>query len=110
VTKFLQNLYASKPLYILPSSHVSSKSYPALQSSLRTAHPTKTFTIPVSAFSELSSKSNTITLRDIYLKMVVRIRVVSGEKAIEIQKVWRTPREFVEAYEMAGDETRKERM
>lgn len=61
-----------------------------------------TFTTTFATFSALSSKSDTLTLRDVYLKMIMCMRGVSSEKALEIQRRWRTPREFVEAFDSAS--------
>ena len=35
--------------------------------------------------------------------MLMRTRGITGEKALEIQKTWTTPRGFVEALEECGD-------
>jgi crossover junction endonuclease MUS81 len=40
-----------------------------------------------------------LTLRDVFLKMLMCTRGVTGTKAIEIQRRWSTPREFIEAFE-----------
>jgi crossover junction endonuclease MUS81 len=47
----------------------------------------------------MCNKSESMTLRDVYLKMLMCIRGVTGEKAVEIQKNWPTPRALAEAYE-----------
>lgn len=47
----------------------------------------------------MASKTDSLTLRDIFLKMLMCTRGVTGEKALEIQKCWTTPRAFVEALE-----------
>ena len=53
-----------------------------------------------------------MTLRDVYLKMLMCTRGVTGEKALEIQKRWKTPRDFIEAYEKCGggDQGRKRKI
>ncbi|KAF3491218.1 crossover junction endonuclease mus81 [Arthroderma uncinatum] len=61
-----------------------------------------TYTLTYSTFSALSSKSDMLTLRDIFLKMLMCTRGVTGDKALEIQRRWGTPREFVKAFEDAG--------
>ncbi|KAK2831025.1 hypothetical protein FQN49_007074 [Arthroderma sp. PD_2] len=61
-----------------------------------------TYTLTYSTFSTLSSKSDMLTLRDIFLKMLMCTRGVTGDKALEIQRRWSTPREFVKAFEDAG--------
>jgi crossover junction endonuclease MUS81 len=54
------------------------------------------------AFASLASKSDMITLRDVFLKMLMCTRGVTGEKALEIQKRWKTPYHFVKAFEQCG--------
>ncbi|KMU82747.1 crossover junction endonuclease mus-81 [Coccidioides immitis H538.4] len=63
-------------------------------------------------FSALSSKSDMLTLRDLFLKMLMCTRGVTGEKALEIQRRWPTPRQFVEAFEAVdtGDAEGKKRV
>ena len=48
-----------------------------------------------------------MTLRDVFLKMLMCTRGISGDKALAIQKHWGTPRAFMEAFE--GCTTQKER-
>jgi crossover junction endonuclease MUS81 len=50
----------------------------------------------------MASKSEMITLRDIFLKMLMATKGVTGEKALEIQKRWKTPYDFVKAFETCG--------
>ncbi|EGC43701.1 crossover junction endonuclease mus81 [Histoplasma capsulatum var. duboisii H88] len=95
------------PLSIIPSKHLtSSQAYLDLLKRLRsqpsqptTRKPTYTVTFP--NFSSLASKSEMLTLRDLFLKMLMCTRGVTADKALEIQRHWRTPREFVEAFEAA---------
>jgi crossover junction endonuclease MUS81 len=44
--------------------------------------------------------------------MLMCTRGVTGEKAIEIQKVWKTPNEFVKAFEQfgGGEEGKKQKI
>jgi crossover junction endonuclease MUS81 len=50
-----------------------------------------------------------MSLRDVFLKMLMCTRGVTGDKALEIQKKWKTPYAFVEAFEKL-DGSAKERM
>ncbi|EEQ84281.1 crossover junction endonuclease MUS81 [Blastomyces dermatitidis ER-3] len=121
MTKLLRGMYTSasgntgttkpSPLSIIQTKHLtSSQSYLDLVKRLRSqqsqtqAQDTAkrpTFTVTFSAFSSLASKSEMLTLRDIFLKMLMCTRGVTADKALEIQRHWRTPREFVEAFEEA---------
>ena len=104
MTRMLKSIYENKPLHLIPTSALESKTYLPLVTYLRSnpLHKDKTYCITYPSFASLSSKSDTITLRDIFLKMLMCTRSISGEKALAIQKVWPTPRTFVEAFENAG--------
>lgn len=92
-----------KKISVIPTEHLSSsQTYLPLLSRLRTAEPDVTHTITFASFSALSSKSDILSLRDLYLKMLMCTRGVSGDKALEIQRRWPTPREFIEAFEKSG--------
>ena len=65
--------------------------------------------ITYAAFASLASKSDSLTLRDVFLKMLMCTRGMTGDKAIELQKCWKTPRVFIEALEgCAGKKEREE--
>ena len=99
-TKMLQRLYEGKPLYVIPSKVLEQATYLPLLKHLRNTEPEKKHNITFTAFASLASKSDTLSLRDVFLKMLMCTRGVTGPKATEIQKWWKTPVEFVEAYEM----------
>jgi crossover junction endonuclease MUS81 len=98
MTLTLKELYERKPLYVIPTKVITTQNYAPLLEQLRRTQSTTDFHITYSAFSSLSSKSESLTLRDVYLKMLMCTRGVTGEKALEIQKRWKTPSEFLEAY------------
>ncbi|KAJ5386579.1 hypothetical protein N7509_009120 [Penicillium cosmopolitanum] len=99
-----------KKVSFIPSRRLSStQSYLALLDELRAKDPTLTYGVTFSTFSALTSKSDVLSLRDIFLKMLMCTRGVSGEKALEIQRRWQTPRAFVEAY-MALEPQNRETM
>ncbi|PWY92039.1 endonuclease MUS81 [Aspergillus heteromorphus CBS 117.55] len=89
------------PLYLLQTHHLtSSTSYLSTLDTLRSTSPTTpTYAVTVPTFSALTSKSDVLTLRDIFLKMLLCIRGVTGEKALEIQRRWPTPQAFLRAFE-----------
>lgn len=98
MTKLLKQRYERKRLHLIPTKVITTGNYMPLVQHLRTTQPSTDFHITYSAFASLSSKSETLTLRDVYLKMLMCTRGITGEKALEIQKRWKTPIEFVEAY------------
>jgi crossover junction endonuclease MUS81 len=99
MTNMLQGLYQEKSLRVIPSNILHPQTYLPLQTKLRAEKPEQGHYITFSAFSSLCSKSDAMSLRDVFLKMLMCTRGVTGEKALEIQKKWKTPVEFVEALE-----------
>jgi crossover junction endonuclease MUS81 len=96
------------PVALIPSAHLSSQSsYLATLQTLRSTDPSKstTYGVTFSTFSALTSKSDVLTLRDVFLKMLMCTRGVTGEKALEIQRRWPTPRHFIEAFEAVDRES-----
>ena len=102
MTMLLKKLYESKPLHVIPTKVITAQNYLPLLSHLRETKPTTPHYITYPAFASLASKSDIMTLRDIYLKMLMCTKGVTGEKAIEIQKRWKTPYDFVKAFERCG--------
>ncbi|KAF4344443.1 crossover junction endonuclease MUS81 [Fusarium beomiforme] len=101
MTAMLKRTYKSKPLNIIPTRILTSQNYLPLLSHLRESiSPDWYITYP--AFSSLASKSESIILRDVFLKMLMTIKGVTGERALEIQKRWKTPYDFVKAFEACG--------
>ncbi|KAK3334949.1 ERCC4 domain-containing protein [Neurospora tetraspora] len=110
VTYMLKEIYESKPLFVIPTNVLTAKNYLPLVKHLREKEPSKGYYISYPAFASLVSKSEMMTLRDVFLKMLMCIRRLSGEKAIEIQKVWKTPYQLVKAFEECGtDENGKKK-
>jgi crossover junction endonuclease MUS81 len=109
MTNMLQEIYEEKSLHVIPSKVLHPQTYLDLQTKLRAEKPDQGRYVTFSAFSSLCSKSDAMTLRDVFLKMLMCTRGVTGEKALEIQKNWKTPIEFFEALEKT-DGKAKERM
>lgn len=108
MTRLLQCLYEAKPLYVIPTKHLDSQTYLPFVTHLRATQPDRTYNITYPAFTSLASKSDSTTLRDVYLKMLMCTRGLSGEKAIEVQKHWPTPRGLMEALERCEDAKQRE--
>lgn len=90
---------SSTKISLIPSRHISStQSYLSILDTLRAQDPSLTYGVTFSTFSALTSKSDVLSLRDIFLKMLMCTRGVTGDKALEIQRRWQTPRQLVEAY------------
>ncbi|KAK4464185.1 putative crossover junction endonuclease mus-81 [Cladorrhinum samala] len=102
MTKMLQGLYEGKPLHVIPTGVLTAQNYLPLLKKLREKNVEIGHCITYPAFASLCSKSGGMTLRDTFLKMLMCTRGVTGDRAVEIQKVWKTPIEFVEAFEACG--------
>ena len=92
MTKMLKQQYEGEMLSVIPSTQLSSETYLPLLATLDSPHY-----ITYNSFAAMASKTDSLTLRDIFLKMLMCTRGITGEKAIEIQKHWSTPCEFIEA-------------
>jgi crossover junction endonuclease MUS81 len=102
MTMMLKEMYEKKTLYVIPTAVLTAQNYLPLMQHLRETQPAATHHITYPAFASLASKSDMMTLRDVFLKMLMCTRGVTGEKAIEIQKRWKTPYHFVKAFERCG--------
>lgn len=107
MTNMLQQTYEKKGLHVIPSKILHTQTYIPLQTKLRAEQPDQGHYITFSAFSSLCSKSDAMSLRDVFLKMLMCTRGVTGEKALEIQKKWKTPNEFFEALEKMDGKARE---
>ena len=112
LTTLLKSIHESKPLYIIPTTALDTSTYRHLLDDLRTkpAHRDRHYGITFASFESMASKSDTLTLRDVYLKMLMCTRGISGDKALAIQKVWPSPRAFVEAFDYCEDDKQQEGM
>ncbi|KAI1300353.1 hypothetical protein F5Y03DRAFT_233891 [Xylaria venustula] len=102
MTMLLKKQYESKPLLVIPTEIITTRNYLPLLEHLREKQPTVGHYVSYPAFASMASKSDIITLRDVFLKMLMCTKQVTGEKALEIQKRWQTPYEFVKGYERCG--------
>ncbi|KAK4157801.1 hypothetical protein C8A00DRAFT_39809 [Chaetomidium leptoderma] len=102
MTRMLKTVYEGKSLDVIPTRVLTTKNYLPLLKHLRETQPSASHHISYPAFASLASKSNNMALRDLFLKMLMCSKGVTGEKAIEIQKVWKTPNEFIRAFEQCG--------
>jgi crossover junction endonuclease MUS81 len=103
MTKLLKELYENRTLSVIPTPVLTGGNYLPLLKHLRETKAGDSWHITYPAFASLASKSEMMTLRDVFLKMLMCIKGVTGEKAIEIQKKWKTPYNFVKAFEACGD-------
>ncbi|KAL8676021.1 MAG: hypothetical protein Q9186_007413 [Xanthomendoza sp. 1 TL-2023] len=110
MTRTLKEMYESKPLTLLPSSILSPQTYLPLLAHLRTTKPNTSHNITYASFASLASKTDNLTLRDVFLQMLMTTRGLTGDKAIAIQRRWPTPHAFIQAYKKCQSEKEKETM
>lgn len=102
MTAMLKRTYEDKPLNIIPTNILTAQNYLPLLNHLREQQPSTGYYITYTAFASMASKSEMMTLRDVFLKMLMTTKGLTGERALEIQKRWKTPNEFVKAFESCG--------
>lgn len=102
MTEMLKKRYEGQPLRIIPTKVITAQNYLPLVKHLRETQPGANYYISYPAFASLVSKSDLLTLRDLFLKMLMCTRGITGERAMRIQKIWKTPNEFVKAFEQCG--------
>lgn len=110
MTRSLKRMYEQKELYVLPSASLDVATHHKRMSQLREEDPMKIYGFTFSAFCSLCDKSESLTLRDLYLKMLMCMKGVTGDKAIEIQKIWPTPNALIEAYNSLDTPQAKNKM
>lgn len=79
-----------------------------LQASLRKVHVSSSFLTSYASFQALNSKSGAVTLRDLWSKMLLRIRGMSPEKVRATIEVYPTPVSLWRAFIAAENTERKE--
>lgn len=98
MTKTLKSMYEKKEVYVVPCQAFEVESVSIMLERVRKLAPARTIGLTFPVFGAMCDKSDSMTLRDVFLKMLMTTRGVTGEKAVEIQKIWPTPRAFTEAY------------
>lgn len=104
LSKILREKYANSYLHIIPTNVLTTTTYLPLLAKRREEEPGIEYHISYQAFGCLMSKSERLVLRDILIKMLMCIKGITGEKAIEIQKFWKTPLELAQAYRLIDAE------
>ena len=84
--------------------------YLDLQNHLREQYPDRVYLTSYRAFAGLNGKSDSLVVRDVFVKMLVTIRGISEEKATEIAKTFGTPRAlFSQLDDTSVSQTQKDR-
>ncbi|KAK6531688.1 Crossover junction endonuclease mus81 [Orbilia ellipsospora] len=104
-TRLLKTLFEKKDLYVYPDNLVQIRTFTDLKAYLKEKEPEKDYFLSYGTLAAMASKSRTSTLRDVFLKMLMCTKGVSAEKALEIQRHFKTPRELLERYEKCDGES-----
>ncbi|KAF3923156.1 hypothetical protein ABW20_dc0108355 [Dactylellina cionopaga] len=98
-TRLLKQMFEGTDIYAYPDNLVQVRTFSDLRSYLKEKEPGRKYFLNYNTLAAMASKSRTTTLRDVFLKMLMCTRGVSAEKALEIQRHFKTPRELLERYE-----------
>jgi crossover junction endonuclease MUS81 len=106
MTKQLQKWYSSRSL-VVAYPHVST-----FRTSMERARASVTEPVGVDfdSYQAGLSKSGMLTVREVFIKMLMSIRGVSLDKALAIQEQWHTPAALYEAYEGLDSDDLKKKM
>ncbi|KAK6356718.1 Crossover junction endonuclease mus81 [Orbilia javanica] len=104
-TRLLKQLYEGKDLYMYPENLVQVATIGDLKAHLKEKEPHRDYFLSYNSLAAISSKSGTSTIRDVFLRMLMCTSGISAEKALEIQRHFKTPRDLLERYERTGGET-----
>ncbi|CAI2162170.1 12816_t:CDS:2 [Funneliformis geosporum] len=110
MTKMLKKLYENTTLYSIPDGAIYRNNFLDLKQHLATIYANRTFHVSYASYSELNSKSRSLTLKDTFIKLLLTVRGISVEKAAEIVKVYSTPHHLFEAYNSLNNEETKKKM
>ncbi|KAF9919507.1 Crossover junction endonuclease mus81 [Linnemannia zychae] len=108
MTQALMDKYMDQVLYAIPDRIIDRDNYLELKEYLRVKSIGRSYLTSYRSFMGLNSKSDTLTVRDNFIKMLMVIRGVSAEKAVEIAKVYGTPRALFSAIDKPGAEATKD--
>jgi ERCC4-type nuclease len=74
------------------------------------ANPNQPYLHTYDAFSRLSSKSGTLTLHDLFVKMLMTTNGISATKALEIVNLYPTPWALFDSFEALDTESARKKM
>lgn len=103
LTAMLKKKYEVRALNVIPTKILTAQNHLRLLQHLREKEPLAGYYITYPAFASLASKSEMMTLGDVFLKMLMTTRGLTGERALEIQRKWKTPYDLVKAFEACGN-------
>jgi crossover junction endonuclease MUS81 len=103
IHNYIQTTYNNQILYGIPDNDINRTTFLELKSSLAIPH-----LVTYSSYCKLNSKSKNITLRDLFITMLMTTRGITAQKALDITRFYSTPSKLLEAYNALDyDEHRK---
>lgn len=101
-TKAIQNYYKDKRLIVMnPSNLKTQQSYKEVLHQFRENFPDEEVVHKYDTLDVMLKKSKLITVKEQFVKMLMTISGVSLEKAIFIQRLFKTPKKLIENFEDA---------
>ncbi|KAE8243738.1 hypothetical protein A4X13_0g6968 [Tilletia indica] len=94
--------HQDKPLYVLPDHILSRPTYLRLQTHLRRTQPTTPHHITFASYRSLNAKNGSITVGEVWARMLLCVRGMSEEKVGEVIRVWSTGQDWWKACKAVG--------
>ncbi|RIA93696.1 hypothetical protein C1645_761897 [Glomus cerebriforme] len=110
MTNMLKKIYENTTLYVIPDGAIYRANFLDLKQHLATIYTNRTFHVSFASYSDLNSKSRSLTLKDTFIKLLMTIRGMSAEKATEIVKTYPTPHHLFDAFNFLDNEEEKKKM
>ncbi|KAI8324361.1 ERCC4-domain-containing protein [Martensiomyces pterosporus] len=103
-TSALQNSLGD--VYAIPDQFVGQKAFAKMKRRIQARFPQKSLAMTFEAYDVVSSKSGTLSVGEIYLRMLMTLRGISADKALSIGQMYPTPLQLVDALTKAPDGSR----
>lgn len=111
LTERIIKFYLDKELLVVESPGLQTQTdYGNTVKHYREKHPDKYPCLLFSAFQEVMNKTGMMTVKEMYVKMLMTVKGVGLEKAMVIQKYYPTPRALIEAYDALDNEKDKQQL
>ncbi|KAJ2833247.1 Crossover junction endonuclease mus81 [Coemansia erecta] len=89
-------------VYAIPDSLIGLKGFQELKRGIRARFPQAHLAISFDAYDVVSNKSGSLSVGEVYLRMLMTLRGVSADKALSIAGSYPTPQLLIDALEADG--------
>lgn len=112
ITHAVSNFYNNKDLYVLsPLNFQSQNDYNKILNVYREKYEdVYEVTYHYDIFNAILSKTNLMTIREIFIRMLMTVKGVSVDKAVAIQQRFKTPKFLIDRYESCSSEQEKKNL